>query len=225
MTPPREILEGAYGRSTKNQPGEIATEETELLDIVTQALRGLFIFGTRLNPTFFGAEDTVSVSSGSWPLPSDLEHLFRVEDDGDKVEVVPFDDRAVAHPKPAVYHLGGRLYPAGNANDPTDGDLDLFYAKQADAPADLDSELDAFWPEAYDSLLELEVAIYLAIKDGRTEEVPLLQNDRDVWAIRFAAHVEHYAPTTMDRFGGQVGLQVESVVPLGDLLAGGSEAF
>lgn len=225
MSTPAEIFRGAYGRSKKNQPQEIASEETELLDLLTQALRGLFIFGTRLNPTFFGTEDTVSISSGAWPLPADVEHLFRVEASGSKVEVVPFEDRGIAAPEPAVYHLGGELHPAGNDNDPTSGDLLLIYAKQAEAPAGVDADLDSFWPEAYDELLELEVAIYLALKDGRNQEVQTLQADRDRWALRFAAHVEHYAPTTTDRFGAGGGIQTESQVPLGDLLAGGSEAF
>lgn len=229
MSTPNEIFRGAYGRSKKNQPGEIATEATELLDLLTQALRGLFIFGTRLNPLFFATESNITPpgADAGWPLPSDVEHLFRVESVGVKVEVVPFDDRDLAHPDPAVYHLGGELREAGNANDPApDVDaLDVFYAKQAETPGGVDQELDAFWPEAYDSLLELEVAIYLAIKDGRMEEVGTLQQDRDVWAIRFAAHVEHYAPTTQDRFAGPSRIQVESAVPLGELLAGGSEAF
>ena len=228
MSTPNDILRGAYGRSTKNQPGQIANEDTELLDIIGQALRGLFMFATRLNPPFFGTSTTVNFDGDKWPVPSDVEHLFRLEDPDQSnqvVEVVPFDDRAIAAPAPAVYHLGGAFYSAGNPNDPTSGNLVAFYAKQATLPSALTEELDSFWPSSYDELLELEVAIYLAMKDDRMSEVQALQADRDRWAVRFAAHVEHFAPTTTDRFVGGSTLQAETVVPLGDLLAGGSEAF
>lgn len=228
MSTGQEILNGAYGHSKKNQPGEIASEATELRLVLVKALRGLFMFGTRFGPAFFGKENNQPSSSGAWPVPSDVEMLFRLENatDGTRAVIVPFTDRGIAAPTPAVYHFGQALHPAGNTNDPDTADaLTFFYAKQADDPGDLSTELDSLWPEEYDKLLELEVAIYLALKDGRNQEVQQLKEDRDVWAVRFAAHVEHYAPATMGRFEGTDLLNPDSEIAPGAFLAGGSERF
>lgn len=227
MSTPNDVYLMAYAKSKKNQPGEIATEATELLGLITRALRGLFAFGARVSPQFFGIQADVTGASSKWALPTDVESLYRIEyvTGGAKVELVPFDDRTAAEPDPSVYHFGQSIYAAGNANDPDPAadDLRFFYAKSAETPASATVELDSLWDEDYDELLAYELAIYLALKDGRNEEVIDLRKDRDRWALLFAAHLEHYMAGEVDRWPGSRALSTERIVPIQRLLAGGSE--
>lgn len=78
-TTPQMILDAAYAKSMKNKPGTIATETTELLQVVIRALRGIYAFAARVNPTFFAVKEPVNESTGTWPRPANAESVFRIE--------------------------------------------------------------------------------------------------------------------------------------------------
>lgn len=230
-TTPRDILNGAYGKSTKNKPGTIATEATELLQVVIRAMRGLYAAAARVNPYFFAESLDVTLVSGAWPRPELAEAVARIERTGtttggtgaagDRVVVVPFHDRKAEPGFGAVYTFGQRYFSAGNVNDPTGGDLKFFYAKRPTSPADLDTVLDALWREEFNELLMLEVAIYLAIKDERDGEVPGLTIDRNRWLSGFVAHLEHETLDVRHRFGHVHRINTATIMPL---LAGAQAA-
>jgi hypothetical protein len=232
-TTPRDILLAAYAKSTKNKPGTIATESTELLQVVIRAQRGLYAFAARVNPTFFATYTDVTATSGAWARPQQAESIFRIERTnnttggtgtaGDEVVLVPFDDRKAESGLGAVYRIGQSFYPAGNTPDPTGGDLRFYYAKRPSDPADLNAALDALWTEQFNELLVLEVAIYLALKDGRGDEAAVLRADRDTWARLFIAFLEHSEANERRRFGHLRRFNTNTLLPIGSLLAGGSE--
>ncbi len=232
-TTPRMILEGAYAKSTKNKPGTIATESTELLQVVIRSMRGLYAVAARVNPTFFAEEATVAAVSGAWPRPELAESIFRIErtttttggtgSAGDEVVVVPFDDRKAESGIGAVYRIGQNFKSAGNAPDPTGGDLKFFYSKRPTDPANLDATLDALWTEQFNELLILEVAIYLALKDARADEVVALRSDRDTWVRLFVAFLEHSEVNERRRHGHVRRFNTNTLVPITSLLAGGSD--
>src|SRR5690554_3201370 len=152
-TTPRDIIHAAYARSTQNMPGTIASESTELREVVIRAMRGIYAVAARVNPYFFAdVEGGVQHNGTGWPRPFGAESVFRIEGEGtsggnveagEEVVVVSLEDRAAETGMPAVYRLGQTYRPAGNPKDPTSQDrLTFFYAKRPDDPADLDSSLD-----------------------------------------------------------------------------------
>lgn len=219
-----DILIGAYARSSKNTPGTIATEATELLTLVWRAMAGLYAFAARLNPTFFADATDVAFSGTGWLRPAAAESVFRIEDaSGHEIIVVPLDDRQADVGLPAVYRWGQVYRSAGNATDPTAGSLRFFYATRPAPLPTLTDPLDALWTESYNALLIDEVAIYLALKDGRLEELDALTGSRDRWAQLFAAFLEHETANERRRFGTVRRIATNTLVPIGSLLAGGSQ--
>lgn len=219
-TTPRQILNAAYARSAKNQPGQIATEATELLGFVIRTFRLLYAMAARVNPAFFGAEKSgLTYASPGWARPEDAELVWRIEKaDGTRVLVVPFDDRQIDTYQPAVYRFGQIYRPAHT--DPSSQDtLTFFYSKRPADPPDLDTPVDALWTEQFNELPILEVAIYLALKDGRTEEAEELKPERDRWLQLFLAFLEHETVGEVRRFAP--AFHGPSVAPLQALLIGG----
>lgn len=218
-----DILVAAYARSSKNIPGTIATEATELLALVGRAMTGLYAFAARINPCFFADQSTISFAAPGWRRPEAAESVFRIETPaGAEVVVVPYFDRKAEEGLPAVYRLGQVYRSAGNVLDPINGDLTFFYAKRPEHPLSLNDPLDDLWVESYNALLVDEVAIYLALKDGRNEELGELKASRDSWAQLFAAFLEHETANERRRYGIVQRFTTNSVIPIGSLLAGGS---
>ena len=217
------ILERAYAKSMKNAPDRLLADATEGVNIVNVSLRALFCIGARVNVFFFATEEEIAFGSGGWGRPAAAESVFHMEHEGEPVITVPFDDRAAEPTRKAVYRFGQVYRSAGNPGDPTSGTLTFYYSRHpaaAGAPAD---SLDAMWPTAFDPLLEHEVAIHVALKDGgREEEVAILRDGRDRWLRLFLAHLEHETINEYRRFGTVRYAPSDSVVPLASLLAGGT---
>lgn len=217
----QDILNGAYAKSKKNNPGRIATESTELLEVVKRSLRGLYSFAARINPAFFAETASVAFASGGWARPETAESIWRIENPSNvEVVVVPIEDRAAEVGKPAVYEFGKQFRGAGNASDPTSGNLTFFYSRRPTDATALTSTLDAQWVEQFNELLMLEVAIYLAIKDERPGELPELKTQRDAWAKQYIAFLEHATVNVVRRWGHIQRFNSPTMVPLFSLLAG-----
>lgn len=227
MSTPRNLLNAAYSKSTKNAPGDLAAESTELLDVVARALRGLFSVSARVNHTFFGSSTAAVAHDGvGWPRPADAESIFRIEKaDGTEVVVVPFDDRAAESGKPSVYPFGQKYRLAQGVGLLTTDALTFFYSKRPAKPATLDTAIDPMWPEQFDELLILEVALYLAVKDvdteGRVAEIQHLMAERDRELNKFIAFLEHETVNIVKRINHANRFNTQSLTPLKSLLAAG----
>lgn len=225
VTTAQDIVDAAMGRSLKNIPNQIATGATELLKTVNRAMDGLYAFAARVNPLFFADSLSVAYSAPGWARPPQAESVFRIEDPSFvEVVVVPYDQRDAEPGKPALYRLGQVFRSAGNTNDPTSGNLTFFYSKRPTAPAALANTLDSLWAETFNELLSLEVAIYLALKDGRAEEIQGLMADRDRWVTLFVAFLEHETANERRAYGHAQRFTGPSLIPLTALLAGGKVA-
>lgn len=197
-----QILAAAYGRSSKNIPGKIATDATELLTLIWRALAGLYSAAADINPQFFGVTNQVAFAAGGWGRPANAESVWRIEKlDTTEVVTVPIDDRKAELGKPALYRLGQKYFSAGNPLDPTAADLIFFSSKSPTAPAALTDTLDATWPETYNPLLIDETALWLAIKDGRAGEVGDVKESRDDWLKLFSAFLDHETTNEVRRMG------------------------
>jgi len=230
-TTPQDLIDAAYAKSMKNMPGQIASESTELLQVVIRTLRKFYAIAARVNPTFFASSETVAApgSDTPWDRPETAESIFRLEEaDGTEIVVVPFDDRTAESGKPAVYRLGQQFYDAGNASDPdpaTDS-IKFWFSKRPSNPSTLSATIDSMWVEQFNELPILEIALYLAFKDagttGRDIETQGLVMSRDDWLRQFILFLEHETSNERKRFGHLRRFNTQSLIPLTDLLVGGS---
>jgi len=213
-----DILIAAYARSIKNRPGTIATEATELLELVRRIQRYWYSYAATINYTVFAglAEVQMSAESGGpltqgWERPDEAVTIFRVErttrteggegTDGTEVSIVAYDDRGAEQGKGAIFRLGLAFFPAGNPKDPTGGTLRFYFSRKPNDPATVDDLLDEQWRESYNDLFILDVAIYLAAKDGRADEVMQLNAERTEKVMAFTEFLKHPEANERRRFG------------------------
>lgn len=220
----RQILDAAYAKSAKTRPSVAVTEALEGIDIVIRAVQGLYAYAARVNPIYFAGTSLVGFGVDSWARPAEAETIFRIETTANppaEVVVVPFDDRKAEPSKPAVYELGQKFYPAGNPFDPVSGNLTFWYSKRPTSPAAVADPIDASWCETYNELVILEVALYLAIKDGRQDDRAALTVARDHWLGLYTAFLEHATSNLRSRFSQVRRFTTQTLVPLKGVLAGG----
>jgi hypothetical protein len=226
----QEIIDGAMAKSTKNQPSVIATQSVELRDQVNRILQGAYAFAAVVNPTRFSAQLTLPGNGGQWTRPEAAEAIIRLTDAvGADISVVPYDDVLANDPEPAVYEFGGvfRLSENQAAPPAPTASLTFWFARRPNlttAPNDLTDTLDPVdiadpdsasqWPEAYNELLILELAMYLSRKDGRMDEVGGYVPDRDVWAQRFGSWLQRGTPIEQHRFSHKRVHNVETLIPM-----------
>jgi hypothetical protein len=202
-TTPQQLAIAAYGHSLKNKAGNIANETSELLQVVIRSQRRWYALAARVNPTFFAGMGAVPFAAGGWRRPETAESVVRVEmPDGTRVNVTPHDDRT-CELAPAVYHFGQVYRGVGRTGDPTAGNLTFFWSKRPTDPATFTAALDADWTEQFNQLIILDVAKYLATKDGgsgRAEEMAALQLEQKGWIEQYTAFLEHADGATVARF-------------------------
>lgn len=199
-----DIILAAMGKSSKNRADTLANKANELLSVVHRSLSFYFSHAASVDPAFFGAQSTVAAVASVWPFPETAESLYRIEKpDTTEVVVVQFDDRGAEPGLPAVYRIGRGFRSAGNPLDPVGGDLNFFFGKRADKPATTASLLDPLWVEAYNELPIIDVALYLAKKDGRSDEIAALKDERTEWLGLFEAFVDHNVVNEVRRFGNR----------------------
>jgi hypothetical protein len=214
-----DIVVAAMASSTKNQPNRIATNATELLDVVRRAVQGIFALTARVNPEYYGEREDVAFNVDHWPAPADAELIWLIEDPAlQEVIVVPSTDRRADEARPAVFRLGRKFYTAGNTLDPVGGLLRFYFSSRPATLAAIGDPIDARFPDQFKSLLVCETAIYLSLKDGRHDEVPGLRESRNEWLKLYVAHVEHEVVNEVRRFGHTRSFHLPSLMPL---LAGG----
>ena len=233
-TTPRIILDGAYAKSNANKPSTMATESSELLRVVTRAIRSLYTIAARVNPYFFAKYEIVAYDASAgvdgWPRPEAAESVFSIQANpttdggaipaGTEITVVPQGDLiALASGMYALYSLGKVFRPFAGALGPINGSITIYYSRVADAPATLNTALDYQWVEQFDELLKLEVAVHLAIKDRRTQEIADLKEERNRWAQMFIMFLEHEHINEQSRFAAEPGYNWQQ---LSAMLAGGA---
>lgn len=214
MDTPNDVITSAFGRSTKNTRGKLATDATELLRIVNQSFRYWWAFGCRINWPYFGAElDVAPDDDGEeppapirqWTRPVTAEAVAFVKmpligGERQDVAIVPLNE-PMTDGRPALYRIGTKYKPADGADEPTAArTLTFFFARKAPIAAAADDDFDAAWPREYSDLLAIDVAGYLATKDGRAEELAGLGAERDKLMDAFRMFLEHEQMNVEQRF-------------------------
>ncbi|MCY3623047.1 MAG: hypothetical protein OXH68_15230 [Gammaproteobacteria bacterium] len=209
-----DVLNIAYARNKRAQRGKDATDE-ELFEVITEVMGRYVAEGQRVNRAWFTEEELVPVNTtlDGWPRPDRAESVHRIATPaGERVAKVPYDKQGVEPYKPAVYRIG-RLYrpvpsnaPGRLTRNPLYPEPDsrqqptlTFYYTQRPQPVDaLSTELDPMWPDGHETLLGIEVALFLSRKDNRTEDYPALEMQREEQAARFFRFLEHEDPGVVD---------------------------
>lgn len=166
----QQLIEAAYSRSTANDAGKLATD----LELIGELDRTYQRFYAEL--AIASGDNALSTSAltlagtpATATLPTDVIDVVRVEKatDGSKVYLIPASEKDRAwHLSPAVYRQGTTLVSRNRVGDPVSGMVLTTYV--LDAPAALTalgSTLDPRWPHRFDSLLVLDLALYLSDKD------------------------------------------------------------
>lgn len=201
MSLPSDLIAQAIGMSAKNRP-TTANAENELRTVLGRLLKKYIAAGADVNPFYFATTAPVAGVAGVWSRPAKAESVVDIRTAADgPVVVVPFDERTANHGKPRLYRLGTSYHTVGLAGDPGATDsLTFYYVLSPDIPAAMNTPVDARWPEAYDGLLVTELAIYLAAKDGRAEEVGGLETERDGWVAIFQQFLKHETMNEIRQF-------------------------
>jgi hypothetical protein len=221
-----DILDAAYGTSIENQPGDLAAESTELLQLVNRALRRIFAAAARVNPNFFAMRLVVDYDTDllGWRRPVIAESVWRAEkSDGTQVTFVPIEDRRAEPGKPAVYPFAQAYFPAGNPKDPGSSDtLTFYFSKRPDPLSDLEATLDPQWPEQFNPLLINTVGLYLSEKEGanRKDEVPAFLRELERDSAQFVQFLEHETVGIRRRMGHMRRFNTQSMVPVMSILTG-----
>lgn len=219
-----EIITNAHGYSTKSRPNLIATAQGELLALTSRAVRSIFAAAARANPEYWGQTANTSHDGLGWPRPTNAQTVHRItrSSDGAAVAVVPYDDLTAERSRPSVYFYGRRYNDTQNALGPTPADLlTIWYSRMPEKPVAITDAIDAQWEEAFDPFLTLEVAIYLALKDGRMDEVGVLTPSRNREAALFLEFMANANVALTTRFGQPRRVTLPTILPF---LAGGAAA-
>lgn len=219
-----EVMQAGYAKSSKNKAGEIATEATELLAVMNNRLRKYFSFMSELNWQLAGAIVPVTYNAGSlgWPRPSNAEMVVRLERAATAQEVVVVSalDRAAEPTLPAMYRLGGVFRTVGGAVDPVTAEtINFFIARHPATLTAPGQQIDTAWPTSFDDLLAWEIAMYLARKDGRQDDIAAADSELGEWTELLKAFCAHETTNERRRFGHTgkfVDSQMRRVKPAGE---------
>jgi hypothetical protein len=218
----QDIVNGALAKSSKNEPTNFSPAEQ--IRRVNDRLNGLYEFAARVNPGFFAEIDNVAEAAGTWPRPEEGLAIARMEQnsDGAEIVVVPLDDQQAEPSKLSVFEWAQVFTAITNSAGTPSGSVDFYQAKRPALITNLTPDtLDPQWREDFNELLQLEVAIEFANKDGRQqEETPALIADRNSWLLRFVSFLQHSTGNLRRRKGNRQNINVEELIPL---LAGGSQ--
>jgi hypothetical protein len=201
----QDVILAALARSSKNQSTYLATNASELLSALNRSLRGAYAIASRVSPEYVGVIVAVTGVSGVWARPAAAEQVWWVEKtNGTEVAVVPPSERAAEAGRPSVYRIGRNYYTVGRTvpvADPTPTEVLNFYAAMRPAAlATITDALPATWDDAYDNLLVLDLALYLALKDGRLEELGALRTERQAWLSLYVNFVATESTVLRRRF-------------------------
>jgi hypothetical protein len=176
---------------------------------------------------YFGKLVEVTATNGTngwgWTKPTDADVVLYttagtpagagVLTPGEEVFVVPNDNFNLADP-PRLYPVGKEYLSVGTATDPVAADpgdkIRFFYARfpasldDSVAADDVANTIDADLPEGFAKLLDIDLAMWFALKDNRfTIDGPGLTKDMQSIEASFALHVQRHQRALLTQFGDQ----------------------
>lgn len=203
MSTGNDIVVAAFARSARNQASDLATRGVELLSALNRSLRGMYAIAARVNPEYVGAIVPVTGIAGVFARPANAESVFWLESAaGAPVAIVPPAERDAEAGLPSVYRLGRSYVTVGRALDPAlTATLNFYVALRPVEQVSLAAALPATFDDAYENILILDLALYLAIKDSRMDEMDPLRTERGSWLTLYVNFLRHETANLKRRFG------------------------
>lgn len=197
-----EYIAAAVARSYRNRGEVLADAALELLGVLSRLFVQYYATAAGLNPAVFATQAVVAFDGQGWPVPADADTVIRLERTGGaEVVVVPLEQRQSEPSEAAVYRMGPRYYGAGNPNDPVDGPLVVYYTQRPPAFTALSTPAPAGWPLHFDEMVVVDLAAWLAKKDGRADDVALLEREQGAWAALYREWLSRETLGTVRAFG------------------------
>ena len=191
----QNVIDGGVAYSTLNDT--TLAIDSELIGVVDRAQKELMA----RHSSRFITKTTVSAPGAgtAWTAPA-TSKIHRIEKaDGTKVHVVDVDDQEAAF-DPRVYRLTDAVYTVGTNQNPASEALVFIHATVPATLSATGNNLQGSWPEWWTRILELEVALFLAIKDGRSSEAQMVQAELLAKKAEFDADMEEDQTTEEHRY-------------------------
>lgn len=182
----QQLVEGAYSRSTANDPGKLATDG-ELIGVANRLFQAYFALAAAASPERFVSKTTVTLA-GSPPTataPLEVIDIRRVESAAAvKINVIPLEEKDRGwHLAPAIFRQGSSIVSRAGSGDPVATDVLTLWVLDAPATlAALTDSIDARFPTRNVELIIVELAMYLSTKDADRDasEFTKLRDYRDM---------------------------------------------
>lgn len=223
MATGNQVLSQALVLNQKTQSDALVSAGgTEIVDAINRSLRGIYQIGARVNPSYHGAIEAVTEAGGAWLRPSNVELLYRIEQESDAAKVYVSDpEEPVPDPEKLWVVKWGRTYrqPPGLATP--SGNLTFFHSKRPTALAALTGTVDL--EDFFVSLLVYDLGIWLAEHDERNDEVgAALRPHLEHYLRLYIASLEHEAANVVRNVGQTGTFDSPSLVDLKSLLLSGA---
>ncbi len=217
-----DYIAQAIAQSYDNRPTVLTAEDPELLVQLSLLFQGYYRIAAKENPGALATNAVLTWNSTGWTIPADVDTTIRLErTNGVEVVVVPLEDRAAEPSVGAVYRLGRRYLPAGNSNDPSSLNLVIYYASIGPTFTAGTDEPGAEWPVQFDMMVVLDLAAYMARKDGRAQDYDALMAGNSSlpgvmsWRADFMRWCQTPDLNIRRRFGAPTVVPTPAVRPVG----------
>lgn len=209
-------ISAAIARSYRNRGDAMASTE-EYLGVLTRQFYGYYADAADQNPAVFAKRVLVPWNvSGYWEAPTDQYALYELTmPTGATVYVVPFNQRDAEPSEACVYRLGSVYYPAGNPNDPVNVNLTWTYQPVPPTFTALADEPPSEWPEQFDERVIVDLAQYLAEKDGRTDDIQTMSAEAGKWRQLWDRWLGVADTNTVRKYGMPEQVPTSQVQPIG----------
>lgn len=181
----------AMARSYRNRGTVLAPDVPELVDALNLIFQERYGQASGLNPAVFLKTAVLAWTGANWVIPADCDTMVKMtKASGEEVFVVAIDNLTAEPTEAAVYRQGRAYFPAGNPNDPVNQPLIAYYDQIPAALVDDTSVPDAAWPQQFDTMIVLDLALWLAMKDGRTDDLQALTPEHGRWDGQYQEWLE-----------------------------------
>ena len=187
------IIAVAYGRSKRADPNRGDTTSEELIVKLNEVIGTYFQEAAKINKAFFGKRVTVPYDDElyGWARP-DLRPRRSRGSRTERARRSPTCRSTTGRRKRARASTGTAASTTGRTRRGSPaGDLTFFCSRRPVDVAVVEDEIDEAWPHGHEPLLALELAIYMAMKDNRDQDLPALETQRQRQAARFGMFIAH----------------------------------